>query len=131
MTTTLLAEIQSKCNLELLASRDHDAIAAVVNKDRIKVVPTLGGIGTVLETLGPVGGSELLDNLEAMASVNSAVKWAFVLINRGELDFGSAATRGMIDMLVPGPAGAALKAVAEQPDHLTPARIANILDGGE
>ena len=128
---SLLAEIQSKCSLELLASRDHDAIAAVVNKDRIKVAPTLGGIGTVLETLGPVGGAELLDNLEAMAAVNSAVKWAFVLINRGELDFGSAATRGMIDMLVPGPAGSALKAVAEQPDHLTPARIANILDGGE
>ena len=131
MTTTLLAEIQGKCSPELLASRDHDAIAAVVNAGRVKVVPTLGGIGTVLETLGPIGGAELLDNLEAMASVNSAVKWAFVLINRGELDFGSAATRGMIDMLVPGPAGAALKAVAEQPDHLTPARIANILDGGE
>ena len=129
--TALLAEIEAKCSPELLASRDHDAIATAVNVGRVKVVPTLGGIGTVLETLGPVGGAELLDNLEAMARVNSAVKWAFVLINRGELDFGSAATRGMIDTLIPGAAGDALKAVAEQPDHLTSARIANILDGGE
>lgn len=128
---TLLAEIQAKCGPELLASRDHDAIAAVVNAGRVKVVPTLGGIGTVLETLGPISGAELLDNLEAMAAANSAVKWAFVLINRGELDFGSSATRQMIDLLIPGAAGEALKAVADQPDHLTPARIANILDGAE
>ena len=128
---TLLEEIKDKCAPDLLASRDHDAIASVVNVGRVKVVPTLGGIGTVLETLGPVGGAELLDSLEAMAKTNSAVKWAFVLINRGELDFGSSATRAMIDMLIPGPAGAALKAVAEKPDPLSPARIANILDGGE
>ena len=128
---TLLAEIQTKCSPELIASRDHDAIAAAVNAGRVKVVPTLGGIGTVLETLGPINGAELLDNLEAMAATNSAVKWAFVLINRGELDFGSTATRQMIDLLIPGAPGDALKAVAEKPDPLTPARIANILDGGE
>lgn len=115
----MLKEIQSKCSAELIASRDHDAIAAVVNVGRTKVVQTLGGIGTVLETLGPISGAELLDNLEAMSSTNSAVKWAFVLINRGELDFGSPATRLMIDQLIPGAVGEALKAVAEQPDSVT------------
>lgn len=134
MTTpyaTLLAELQAKCSPELLASRDHDAIAAAVNVGRVKVVPTLGGIGTVLEKLGPIGGAALLDSLEEISVTNSAVKWAFVLINRGELDFGSSATREMIDLLIPGAAGDALKAVAERDDHLTPARVANILDGGE
>ena len=127
----LLEEIQSKCSAELLASRDHDAIAATVNAGRTKVQTTLGGIGTVLETLGPIDGAVLLDSLEAMAATNSAVKWAFVLINRGELDFGSTATRGMIDMLIPGAAGTALKAVAEKPDPLSASRIANILNNGE
>ena len=118
---TLLEEIKSKCAPELLAGpdRDHDAIAAAVNVARVKVVSTLGGIGTVLETLGPIDGAALLDSLEAMAATNSAVKWAFVLINRGELDFGSSATRQMIDLLVPAAAGTALKAVAERPDPIT------------
>ena len=128
---TLLEELQAKCSAQLLASRDHDAIAATVNVGRTKVQTTLGGIGTVLETLGPIDGAALLDSLEAMAATNSAVKWAFVLINRGELDFGSAATRAMIDMLVPGAAGDALKAVAEKPDPLSASRIANILNNGE
>lgn len=127
----LLKELQAKCSPELLAKRDHDAIAAVVNVGRIRVVTTLGGVGTVMEALGANAGAALLDNLQLMSATNSAIKWAFGLINRGELDFGSAVTRGMIDQLVPGAAGAALKAVAEQPDPISPARIANILDGGE
>ena len=124
---TLLAEIQAKCGAELIASRDHDAIAAVVNVGRTKVVPTLGGIGTVLETLGPASGATLLDNLEAMSATNSAVKWAFVLINRGELDFGSLATRQMIDLLIPGTAGEALKAVAEIVDPVTAQQVSDAL----
>lgn len=113
---TLLAEIQSKCSLELIASRDHAAIADVVNAGRSKIVQRLGGIGLVLETLGPEDGAALLDALEAQAASVPALKWAFVLLNRGELDFGSAATRGMIDILIPEPARAALKDVAVVPD---------------
>jgi len=129
----LLEEIQSKCDAALIASRDHQAIANAVNVGRTKVSPRLGGIGLVLETLGPTDGAALLDQLEAMAPTNSAVKWAFVLINRGELDFGSAATRGMIDLLLPNGAGAALKAVAEVPDHITEydVRVACYTDNGD
>jgi hypothetical protein len=130
---TLLEEIQAKCNPALLASRDQDAIAAAVNVGRVKVVSKLGGIGTVLETLGPVDGASLLDQLEQMTTSNSAVKWAFVLVNRAELDFGSAATRAMIDLLIPGPAGEALKAVAVVPDPVTAQEINNAMrtDAGE
>jgi len=114
-----LTEIQTKCSPELLVSHDYQAIADAVNVGRTKVVTKLGGIGTVLETLGPVDGAALLDQLEAMADTVSAVKWAFVLINRGELDFGSPATRAMIDQLLPADAGAALKAVAEVADPVS------------
>lgn len=114
----LIDEIKARCSPELLASRDDVAITAKVNENRTKVATTLGGIGTVMEALGPTDGAALLDQLEAMAATVPAVKWAFVLINRGELDFGSPATRAMIDQLIPGPAGAALKATAEVPDPI-------------
>lgn len=125
---TILTEIQAKCTPELIASHDYQAIADVVNTGRTKIVSRLGGIGAVMETLGPVDGAALLDSLEAMAATVPAVRWAFVLINRGELDFGSAATRGMIDRFVtdgamPAGVGALLKGVAEVPDHASTADI--------
>ena len=103
----------------LIASRDYDAIAAALNAGRVKVEPKLGGIGLVLETLGPVDGAALLDALEAQAATVPALKWAFTLINRGELDFGSNATRAMISSLIPSPAKEALLAVAEVPDPVS------------
>ena len=125
---TLIEEIQSKCDASLIASRDHQAIADQVNIGRTKVSARLGGIGMVLETLGPTDGAALLDTLQAMTATVPALKWAWYLIERGELDFGSAATRGMIDMLVtggamPAPVGAALKGAAESPDAVTAGQI--------
>lgn len=128
---SLLAEIQAKCSPELIASRNYDAIAAAVNVGRTKIVSRLGGIGLVLETLGPTDGAALLDALEAQAASVPALKWAFVLINRGELDFGSPATRAMIDVLVPGAVGEALKAVAVQADPVTAIEVATALDWGQ
>jgi len=103
---------------ELLATHDTQAIADALSVGRKKVVTKLGGIGLVMETLGPTDGAALLDQLETMSATVPAVKWAFVLINRGELDFGSPATRAMIDQLVPAPANALLKAVAEVDDPI-------------
>jgi len=118
-----LTDIQAKVAPEILATHDTQAITDAFNVGRTKVQTKLGGIGLVLEALGPVDGAALLDGLEAMAPAVPALKWAFTLINRGELDFGSAATRGMIDMLVgqgaiPLAAGDALKATAEVPDPI-------------
>lgn len=128
---TLLEEIQSKCSPELIASREHGAIAEAVSAGRTRVQTKLGGIGTVLETLGPDAGAALLDGLEAQAASIPALKWAWVLINRGELDFGSPATRAMIEVLVPSPAKEALLGVAVVADPVSASRIANALDGGE
>lgn len=107
----------------LLASRDYAAIADALNAGRVKITSKLGGIGLVLETLGPTDGAALLDALEAQAASVPALKWAWVLVNRGELDFGSAATRAMIDTLIPEPARTLLKAVAEVPDPVTAAQV--------
>lgn len=125
---TLLEGIQAKCSPELIASRDHQAIADAVNVGRTKVITRLGGIGLVLETLGPTYGAALLDNLQVMTTTVPALKWAWYLIERGELDFGSAATRGMIDQMVtdgimPASVGALLKGVAETADTVTAAQV--------
>ena len=123
----MLQEIQSKCSAELIASRDHDAIAAAVNVGRIRIAPKLGGFGLVLETLGPEAGAALLDALEAQKASISALKWAWYLLERGELDFGSDATRGMIYTLVPSPAKEALLAVAQVPDPVTAQQVSDAL----
>ncbi len=118
---------------ELRATQDEVAIAAALSVGRVKIAEYLGGIGTVMETLGPVDGAALLDSLESMAATNSAVKWAFVLINRGELDFGSTATRAMIDQLVPSPAKEVLLAVAEVPEPVDVMTVRKLIwaDTGE
>lgn len=125
---TLLEEITLKCTPELIASRDHQAIADAVNVGRTRITKTLGGIGTVMETLGPTDGAALLDSLQAMTATVPALKWAWYLIERGELDFGSPATRGMIDEFVtagamPALVGALLKGVAESGDLVTAEQI--------
>lgn len=120
----LLDEIQAKCSAELIASREHGAIAELVSVGRTQVVQRLGGIGLVLETLGPTDGAELLDTLETQSASVPALRWALVLLNRGELDFGSAATRGMIDQLLPPTVADILKAVAIRPH---PASVADVI----
>lgn len=121
---TLLDEIKAKCPPELLAGQDADAIAAAVNVGRTRVVPRLGGIGAVMETLGSVDGPAVLDALDALKGTVPAVKWGWMLLERGELDFGSTVTRQMIDGLVMGGVmteaqGLAIKALAEQPNPVT------------
>jgi hypothetical protein len=119
----LLQDLQAKCPNEV-ASRDVAAIAAAFNAGRTRLVPVLGGIGLVMETLGPEGGAALLDGLEAMSAQSSAIKWGLRLINMGQLDFGAVATRGMIEQLVatqaiPQPAADALLALAVVPDPVS------------
>ena len=121
---TLMDEIKAKCSAELLAGQDADAIAAAVNVGRTRIAPRLGGIGAVMETLGAVDGPLVLDALDALKETLPAVKWGWVLLERGELDFGSTVTRQMIDGLVMGGVmteaqGLAIKALAEQPDPVT------------
>lgn len=121
---TLLTEITTKCSAALRAGQNPDAIAAAVNAGRTRVQSRQGGIGLVLDTLGPIEGAAVLDTLNALKATNSAIKWAWVLIERGDLDFGAPATRAMIDQLAAGGAmttaqAAALKGTAEVADPVT------------
>ncbi len=114
------AAIQADPGLQTLVP-DTQAIAAALSVGRTRVTTRLGGVGVVLEALGPAEGATVLDTLDALKATSSPVKWAWVLINRGELDFGSLATRGMIQQLHIGGALTAsqaetLLALAEVPD---------------
>lgn len=99
---TMLDEIKAKCSPELLASREHGAIAAVISEGRTIVVSRLGGIGAVIETLGVVDGPAVLDALDSLRTSNPAVRWGWVLLEQSELDFGSQVTRRLIDSLAAG-----------------------------
>lgn len=121
---TLLDEIKAKCSLELRESRNADVIAAEISKGRLRIESRLGGIGAVMETLGAVDGPILLDTLNSLKATNAAIKWGWVLLERGELDFGSPVTRQLIDELIASGAlgndqGTKLKALAEVLDPVT------------
>ena len=116
---TLLEEIKAKCSPELLASRDPQRIADAVNVGRVKVVPREGGIGTILNALGPDAGAALLDQLELLAASVPSVKWGMKLLMAGTFDFSLPASRTMIDQLVPPPGNALLKAMAEVSDPIS------------
>ena len=96
---TLLDEIKAKCSPELLASRDYDLIAQTVSAGRKTVVKSLHGIGSIIEILGLEDGPSVLNSLEQLKPLNQAVKWGWILLEKGELDFGSDTTRLMIDSL--------------------------------
>lgn len=118
------AEIRAAINADptiVALVPDTEAIAAALSVGRVRVQSRLGGVGVVMEALGPVAGAVLLDDLYAMRATSSPVKWAWVLIERGELDFGSPATRGMIQQLADASAitreeATALLAIADVPD---------------
>jgi hypothetical protein len=131
---TLLAEIEAKCPPELIAAREHGQIAALVSAGRTKVVERLGGIGTVLRHLGPVNGPALLDALDALRATVPAIRWGWVLLDRGQLDFGSPVVRAMIDQLVTDGVisaahGEILKNVAVEPDPVSVQQVAAAMEG--
>ena len=107
----------------LLATRDTYAIAAALSAGRTRYVTSMIGFGRILDVLGPVEGAAVLDTLEATKVSNSALKWAWYLLERGELDVSLASVRGQIDALASGGAmtqaqADALKALAEVPDPI-------------
>lgn len=132
------AAIKASAGLTDLAHQHQtQAIADTLSVGMVKVVTRHGGIGTILEALGADTGAALLDGLFALRDTNPAVKWAWSLIDRGELDFGSPATRAMIVRLkdegkIPPDIASALLALAEVPDPVDEfdVRVAIFADDG-
>lgn len=137
-TAAILAMIDARAAIDpefaaLVQSRNDVGIAAALSAGRVRPVETFGGYGYVMERLGPTGGAALLDALESMAASSPPIKWAFRLLERGALDFGSAATRAQLDALVaggvlPAPAAAALKAGAEVADPISVDAVSDALN---
>lgn len=119
----------------LLPARNDVAIAAVLSAGRVRVESRMINVGSVLDVLGPADGAAVLDALEALKPAVPAVRWAFVLLERGELDVGLASTRGQIDALtgvVFSPAqAAAIKGLAEQPDPIAVGAVSDALNIAE
>lgn len=102
---------------------DTTALAAALSQGRTQTVSTLVGVGLVMDCLGPTGGAAVLDALDGLRAVSSPVKWAWLLLERGELDVGLQSVRSQIDALTPAvftPAqAAAIKALAERPEPVS------------
>jgi hypothetical protein len=138
---TILAMIDARAAMDaefaaLVKDRNDVGVAAALSAGRVRAVETFGGYGYVMERLGPTGGASLLDALESMAASSPPIKWAFRLLERGALDFGSAATRAQLDALVgagvlPAPAAGALKAGAEVADPVSVSDVSAALNARE
>lgn len=119
----------------LVESRNDTAIAEALSEGRTRIESYIGGIGTILNVLGPEQGAIVLDTLNAIKETNRAVFWGWILLEAGELDFGLPSTRGMIDALVLAGAispenGETIKAVAEVPEEIDVSAVSAALNGG-
>ncbi|WP_153117386.1 hypothetical protein [Rhodocyclus tenuis] len=117
----------------LLLARNDAALAAMLSVDRTRRGPRLIGIGTILDTLGPEPGAALLDALYALRDTVPAIKWAWVLIDRGELDVSLDSVRGQIDALVSqgvmtAAQAGAINSLAEVADPVSVSDVSAILN---
>ena len=129
--TTLLEEIQNKCSPELILSRDHQAIADVVNVDRTKPSTTEIGNGTILEVLGLTLGTTVLDIIHATPSY----KYVVPLLEQGRLKIGSSVAQTAVQAFVTGGVldqaqADSLKILGVVDNPISALQVANALDGG-
>ena len=112
----LLAEIQSKCSAELIASREHGAIASIVSLGRTRPSNREIGNGTILEMLGLDAGNAFLD------IINTAPDFRHVkpLVEQGRLVVGSplvqATVQSMAGTVLTKEQADALCALGKDPD---------------
>lgn len=131
----ILAAIAADPELQALAAVRNDAeIAAALSAGRTRIESTFVGVGRVMDCLGPVEGAAVLDALDALRATASPIKWAWLLLERGELDVGLPSVRAQIDTLVPAVMTAeqavALKALALRPDPIPLNAVSEALNNG-
>jgi hypothetical protein len=112
-----------------LAHRDDGAIAAALSTGRKKTVPTVVGVGAVLETLGLAVGTQFLDVVYGTAAFRYVVK----LLDTGMLRVDSPVTVASVQAMVPGVLSQvqadALLNLAKVPDVVTAQQVADALEG--
>lgn len=124
-----------------VALAGDQAIADLLNAGRVRVGPRSLSERAILAEYpdGPVAADAVLVKLEQYAAgahpLSSVLSRALRLLRDPEgLDFGTAATRQMLDALataggITAAEAAALKALAEQPETLTAADISRAVRG--
>ena len=95
---TLLEEIQAKCSPELIASRDHQAIADAVSLGRTQPSGLLIGKGRVIEVLGLEAANAFIDVIDNLADFRH-VKG---LLASGTLCISSPLVLATVQGFVPG-----------------------------
>jgi hypothetical protein len=104
---TLLSEIQAKCTPEMIAAKEHGAIAELVSVDRTKVqAPFMVSERGIMDKYpgGPLAADAVLAKLEAFAASavpgSGPVKRALKFLGTADgLDIGAATTRAQLDVL--------------------------------
>ena len=128
---TLLEEIQTKCDAKLIASRDYEAIAAAISVGRVRPNAQEIGNGLVLEVLGLAAGNAFLDMINSVADFRHVRP----LLEQGRLRIGSplvkATLTGMVPSVLTAAQAKALLALGMEDSPVSPARVANAMDGGE
>ncbi len=137
------------CRPVLLTSRSSEPIATAVNVGRVRVESRMLSERGVLSALGPTAGDAFLIALEdAAASADAlplplrgyygAIRRAVGWLKGDGIDVGDAVTRSLLDVLAAGgvvsaPAAAAIKMLAEKPDHVTELDVRRAIwsDAGE
>lgn len=125
---TLLTEIQAKCNIELIDSRDFSTIATQINIGRRRANTREIGNGAILDVLGLDAGSALLD------VINNEPVFRHVkpLVEQGRLAIGSPAVQATIQSFVPllltQDQADALIAIGYDDDPVTAEHIASSID---
>jgi hypothetical protein len=79
----------------ILVERLNDVTAGSGTVNQTRMI----GIGTVLDALGPEAGAQVLNAVEALKNTNMVVKWAWYLLEQGNLDVGLASTQQQLDVL--------------------------------
>ena len=102
-----------------------------MNVGRTKATDTEIGNGMILEVLGLTLGTQVLDLINS----TPAYKYVKPLLEQGRLKISSALAQGAVQAFVPGlltqAQADAIKALGIADDHVSAARVANALDGGE
>lgn len=116
---TLLQEIQTKCSPELIASRDHGAIAAAVSEGRTRATPTAIGKGTILGVLDLAAGNAFLDVIDTVPDFRHVKD----VIKSSNFDVSLQVSQDGIDAMVPAVLtqveADALKALGKAPNPIT------------
>jgi hypothetical protein len=60
-------------------------------------VDTNAGPGTIMDTLGPITGADLLDSLDA--STDPVIRWGMDVLRSGKLDIAKQSTREVLDAM--------------------------------